>query len=422
MEYLKDYRVEIGIFLGLEHIYLQEAGKKVLVEDSKKVEEAAADEAEDQKADKDDKPSTAESTPPKSKKKKKKKGKKKGKDQADDDKSDGKREDDEEKDKESISPDQSVNLEEERFEELSIISELFGMRTNTTLKCRCGQEMEKVSDTTLVNLHYPDCSPPGHNKPPVRFTFAEVVKHSLSLEQNTQAWCNSCEKYQPHMQSKVIRNIPDILALNCGMENIRDLEFWKIQQMLIKQKREEEGSSQSYSMMSSQMPVMCRYGRACTRKGCRFRHETDMKSEIADMPAVNPDEDPDLVWIPFVLKVILGSDGKVDIEELPEDSFRPKYEDPSVKYYDLYATVGHIKDQKNGNTVVSQIFVGETFHQRKEGVTCTQWYLMNDFSITPIEKVRLFNKCSQYNFHIPANYHDLGVNYTMFRFQDHDHY
>ncbi|CAG2195903.1 PAN2 [Mytilus edulis] len=109
-------------------------------------------------------------------------------------------------------------------------------------------------------------------------------------------------------------------------------------------------------------------------------------SEIADMPAVNPDEDPDLVWIPFVLKVILGSDGKVDIEELPEDSFRPKYEDPSVKYYDLYATVGHIKDQKNGNTVVSQIFVGETFHQRKEGVTCTQWYLMNDFSITPIEK------------------------------------
>ncbi|CAC5384780.1 PAN2 [Mytilus coruscus] len=112
----------------------------------------------------------------------------------------------------------------------------------------------------------------------------------------------------------------------------------------------------------------------------------DISSELADMPAVNPDEDPDLVWIPFVLKVILGPDGKVDIEELPEDSFRPKYEDPCVKYYDLYATVGHIKDQKNGNTVVSQIFVGETFHQRKEGVTCTQWYLMNDFSITPIEK------------------------------------
>jgi hypothetical protein len=39
----------------------------------------------------------------------------------------------------------------------------------------------------------------AHNKPPVRFTFAEVVKHSLSLEQNTQAWCNSCERYQPHV-------------------------------------------------------------------------------------------------------------------------------------------------------------------------------------------------------------------------------
>ena len=37
------------------------------------------------------------------------------------------------------------------------------------------------------------------------------------------------------------------------------------------------------------------------------------------MPAINPDEDPDLVWIPYGLKVILGTDGKVDIEELPED-------------------------------------------------------------------------------------------------------
>lgn len=363
-----------------------EAGIKVLVEDSKKVDEAAGDDQDDQKTERDDKASAADSTPPKSKKKKKKKGKKKGKEPSDDDKSDGKKDDDDEKDKESTSPDQSINLEEERFEERSIISDLFGMRTNTTLKCRCGQEMEKVSDTTIVNLHYPDCSPPAHNKPPVRFTFAEVVKHSLSLEQNTQAWCNSCERYQPHMQSKVIKNIPDILALNCGMENIRDLEFWKIQQMLIKQKREEEGSSQSFSVMTAQMPVMCRYGRACTRKGCRFRHESDMMNERPDMPAINPDEDPDLVWIPYGLKVILGTDGKVDIEELPEDAVKPKFEDPFVKYYDLYATVGHIKDQKNGNTVISQIFVGETYHQRKEGVTCTQWYLMNDFSITPIEK------------------------------------
>ena len=32
----------------------------------------------------------------------------------------------------------------------------------------------------------------------------------------------------------------------------------------------------------------------------------------------------------------------------------------------------------------------EVYHQRKEKVTCVQWYLFNDFSITPIEQVKDF--------------------------------
>lgn len=27
--------------------------------------------------------------------------------------------------------------------------------------------------------------------------FAQVLKRSICLEQNTQAWCDNCEKYQP---------------------------------------------------------------------------------------------------------------------------------------------------------------------------------------------------------------------------------
>lgn len=46
---------------------------------------------------------------------------------------------------------------------------------------------------------------------------------------------------------------------------------------LLKQKDEGENSS---STSSSPIPlqsttVMCRYGRKCTKKGCRFRHEQD---------------------------------------------------------------------------------------------------------------------------------------------------
>ncbi|XP_068742423.1 PAN2-PAN3 deadenylation complex catalytic subunit PAN2-like, partial [Montipora capricornis] len=52
--------------------------------------------------------------------------------------------------------------------------------------------------------------------------------------------------------------------------------------------------------------------------------------------------------------------------------------------YDLLATVGHVQDPKSGGNLVAHIHVGTTYHSRKEGVTCSQWYLFNDFAITPI--------------------------------------
>lgn len=35
---------------------------------------------------------------------------------------------------------------------------------------------------------------------PIEYSFGQVVERSLHLEQNTQAWCNSCDKYQPHVR------------------------------------------------------------------------------------------------------------------------------------------------------------------------------------------------------------------------------
>ena len=32
------------------------------------------------------------------------------------------------------------------------------------------------------------------------------------------------------MQSKVIKSLPDVLAMNCHLENSRDFEFWKVQE------------------------------------------------------------------------------------------------------------------------------------------------------------------------------------------------
>uniref|UniRef100_A0A4W3GU88 PAB-dependent poly(A)-specific ribonuclease subunit PAN2-like n=1 Tax=Callorhinchus milii TaxID=7868 RepID=A0A4W3GU88_CALMI len=54
--------------------------------------------------------------------------------------------------------------------------------------------------------------------------------------------------------------------------------------------------------------------------------------------------------------------------------------------YDLVVTVAHVLDPRTGGNLVAHIKVGETYHQRKEGVTHKQWYLFNDFLIEPIDK------------------------------------
>ncbi|KAL4222806.1 poly(A)-specific ribonuclease [Mactra antiquata] len=271
----------------------------------------------------------------------------------------------------------------------SVVNDIFGLDTVTTLRCRCGQENVRQSTTTLVNLNYPDCSGQGLNKGPVPVSFVQVLEHSLTLEQNTQAWCNHCAKYQQHQQSKEVLTLPDVLALNCQLENPRDLEFWKIQLMLLKQK--EEGDNVS-STSSSPIPlqttttVMCRYGRKCTKKGCRFRHEQDSSWLQDDIMKIHTDDENDPVWVPFGLKVQLEDNGSLKIEEFNDEQSLPDNPDPNTKYYELHGTVSHIKDSKGGGHLVSHIKVGETYHQRKEGVTTTQFYLFNDFSISDVEK------------------------------------
>ena len=75
---------------------------------------------------------------------------------------------------------------------------------------------------------------------------------------------------------------------------------------------------------------------------------------------------------------------------LLQDGAKP---DPDIIQYDLLATVAHVRDPSSGGNLVSHVKGMEPYHQRKENVTCVQWYLFNDFAITPIEAVRLSACC-----------------------------
>ncbi|KAL3831819.1 hypothetical protein ACJMK2_023521 [Sinanodonta woodiana] len=354
----------------------------VPVEDEKPPEAAAPEITSSGEVPVADEKNLETSSPSTKSKKKKKKNKKKEKDE--------KKEQQEESPIDVELPTSPVQEEKTVNEtEKSIITDLFGLDQVSTLTCKCGQETSRDTKLTLINLRYPDCSPQGPNKGPVPFSFSQVLEHSLSIEQNTQAWCSVCESYQQHNQTKKINSLPDVLALNCQLENERNMEFWKIQLMLLKQREETEGlaSSSASPVPQFSSPVMCRYGKNCTRKGCRFRHETDIASEGSeDMLRIKQEDQIGPIWVPMGLKVTLSSDGKPQIDQISDQEPLPKIHPLRTKYYEIFATVVHVKEAKTGGHLVSHIKVGETFHQRKENVTCTQWYLMNDFSITPIEK------------------------------------
>nr|DBA32901.1 TPA: hypothetical protein GDO54_000653 [Pyxicephalus adspersus] len=95
------------------------------------------------------------------------------------------------------------------------------------------------------------------------------------------------------------------------------------------------------------------------------------------------------VWVPYSLKMKLSKNKELEVvncdenEELnqPDDD-----KDEATNIYDLTASVAHVLDSRTGGSLIAHIKVGETYHQRKEGVTHQQWYLLNDFLIEPVDK------------------------------------
>uniref|UniRef100_A0A3Q3FLL4 PAN2-PAN3 deadenylation complex catalytic subunit PAN2 n=1 Tax=Labrus bergylta TaxID=56723 RepID=A0A3Q3FLL4_9LABR len=202
----------------------------------------------------------------------------------------------------------------------SEIGKLFGCEVENSSLCRCGKETVRTSLTLLFTMHYPE-----QNKTIKEYDFAEILKKSICLEQSTQAWCENCEKYQPTVQTRNIRCLPDVLVINCEVNSAKEAEFWKVQADV------------------SDFLV----------RGNHSQHTSSFKHSFGS----------------FI--------------------FFAEEETEGASLYDLVVTVPHVLDARTGGNLVAHIKVGETYHQRKEGVTHQQWYLFNDFLIEPIDKTEV---------------------------------
>lgn len=248
----------------------------------------------------------------------------------------------------------------------SVIGQLFSCEMENCSMCRCGKETVRVSSTLLFTLSYPEST----EKPVKDYEFAQILKRSICLEQNTQAWCENCEKYQPTVQTRNIRCLPDVLVINCEVNSSKEADFWKTQA--------------EYA-----------FQRAMMRRG-GFEITKGKEISLGEWKELgNPDtghsypsvEELKNIWIPHAIKMSLTKNKELDVCNWSEsDELSPSDDPDSVYVYDLMATVVHILDSRTGGSLVGHIKVGETYHQRKEGVTHQQWYLFNDFLIEPVDK------------------------------------
>ncbi|XP_043787474.1 PAN2-PAN3 deadenylation complex catalytic subunit PAN2 isoform X1 [Apis laboriosa] len=220
----------------------------------------------------------------------------------------------------------SIEENEIRDEETEV-SRLFGSEQMHIHCClKCGQEATKHSIMLLCNLVYPELTHPSEEVP-----FTSVLARSLRPEKITPAWCDNCQKFTPTLQSRQLTKLPQILALNCGLDTQQDKSFWQ-QQMDIVVQKVLNGKESSPS--SSPIPITvkpCRYGNNCTRIGCRFRHIGRDPETITTPPVTPPTTTSTPVstaatppshlyyshsWIPHNIEISLDSNGELFVEKI----------------------------------------------------------------------------------------------------------
>ncbi|KAK2825541.1 hypothetical protein Q7C36_019468 [Tachysurus vachellii] len=274
----------------------------------------------------------------------------------------------------------------------SVIGRLFGCEVENSSLCRCGKETVRSSLTLLFTMHYPEQS--SIEKVP-EYDFAEILKKSICLEQSTQAWCENCEKYQPTVQTRNIRCLPDVLVINCEVNSVKEADFWKAQAEYSFNKALKKEAAEPPKPKEPLPTEWCLEDEVYSAEGLSF----DTRAE-----------DLKHVWIPQSLKMCINKTHGLEVcswngtEEL-----NPEEESEGAAVYDLVVTVPHILDPRTGGNLVAHIKVGETYHQRKEGVTHQQWYLFNDFLIEPVDKT----EAAQFdlNWKVPAIIYYARRNY-----------
>ncbi|EDV21166.1 uncharacterized protein TRIADDRAFT_30968, partial [Trichoplax adhaerens] len=212
---------------------------------------------------------------------------------------------------------------------------LYESKLEIITKCGCENKDIRTSSTLLYTLTYPSkSSQPNKDKQAnsneiKTHSFCSVLLSSMSKTQNVFAWCERCQKYQPSTQTRLVKNLPDILAINCQVDNEEGIHFWKYQDMVA--------------------VILILNDRICHIRFQLYIFYYDLNSPLFDC------------WY-FLQEVLLGEG-----------------------YLKCILLNRHWLPNKIQAQIVDDELVMNAIDSK--GVRHTTWYLINDFSITPIPPV-----------------------------------
>lgn len=234
------------------------------------------------------------------------------------------------------------------------VSLLFGIKQKVIHRClKCSEKKLKNNVLLVCNLLYPlnNTQEPGD--------FTKLLKESMNVEKTLSAWCDPCNRFSPHHHSARISELPNILAINCGLDNEKELEYLK--KHLNQLTHEFNQSPVSEPLMTK----ACRYGMKCSRPDCHFTHP--QRKATTSESSNGHNGKPVERWFPFSFNISITESEAISIDDVDMKN------DENTRKYSLVAAVYCVDDGQQRNLIA--------FILRNE-----QWFVFNDFCIKKVNE------------------------------------